>query len=198
LATAACYQGQFAACLEWTARALPSAQQRGDHVTQIQLSMLGGWAQSALGQTGAALETLASAHVALGDLSPHPNALAMIGLLGLAHLRQGDRAAARSLALEGRAHARARWSWTELLLALWAGGEAEWAAPARAACALLRATLAEVPRLAPCAWRCAGEVAWLEGRHGAARRAWRRALREAERLGMLDEAARAQAALGRG
>jgi class 3 adenylate cyclase len=201
LAMVAYYQGEFAACLEWTARSLPSALQRGDRFTQVQLGMLRGRAQLALGQTGAALETLMAAHIALGDLSEHPNALALIGTLGLAHWQQGDRTAARALALEGRARsARALEDppWAELLLALWADGEAEWAAPARAACALLRATLPEVPRLAPCAWRCAGEAAWLEGRPGAARRAWRRAVAEAERLGMPAEAARARAALARG
>ena len=54
-----------------------------------------------------------------------------------------------------------------------------------------------VPVARPRALTCLGWSRWLDGRHGAARRAWARAIREAERLAMPYELARAHYELGR-
>ena len=54
-----------------------------------------------------------------------------------------------------------------------------------------------VPVARPRALTCLGLSRWLDGRHGAARRAWARAIRKAERLAMPYELARAHYELGR-
>jgi hypothetical protein len=66
--------------------------------------------------------------------------------------------------------------------------------PASAGCA---ATPARSPMARPRALVCLGWSHWLQGRHGAARRAWTRAIGEAERLAMPWELAHAHHQLGR-
>ena len=61
----------------------------------------------------------------------------------------------------------------------------------------LRRYARTVPMARPRALTCLGWSHWLDGRHGAARRAWTRAIREAERLAMPYELARAHYELGR-
>ena len=53
------------------------------------------------------------------------------------------------------------------------------------------------PMARPRALACLGWSHWLHGRHGAAHRAWTRAIREAERLAMPWELANAHHQLGR-
>jgi hypothetical protein len=61
----------------------------------------------------------------------------------------------------------------------------------------LRRYARSFPMARPRALVCLGWSHWLQGRHGAANRAWTRAIREAERLAMPWELANAHHELGR-
>jgi hypothetical protein len=80
-----------------------------------------------------------------------------------------------------------------------AGGPdpAELRATAAAALRRLRRYARIFPMARPRALICLGWSSWLDGRAGVARRAWARAVREAERLQMPYELARAHYELGR-
>jgi hypothetical protein len=91
----------------------------------------------------------------------------------------------------------------EVCLALLEGGEppgvdpAELRATAAAGLRRLRRYARSFPMARPRALVCLGWSHWLQGRHGAAHRAWTRAIREAERLAMPWELANAHHELGR-
>ncbi|HTE70557.1 MAG TPA: hypothetical protein VK942_17660 [Actinomycetes bacterium] len=74
---------------------------------------------------------------------------------------------------------------------------AELRATAAAGLRRLRRYARSFPMARPRALVCLGWSHWLQGRQGAARRAWTRAIREAERLAMPWELARAHHQLGR-
>ena len=78
-----------------------------------------------------------------------------------------------------------------------AAGTAELRATAAAGVRRLRRYARTFPMARPRALTCLGWSRWQEGRPGAARRAWARAVREAERLRMPYELARAHHELGR-
>jgi hypothetical protein len=75
-------------------------------------------------------------------------------------------------------------------------GPAELRATAASGLRRLRRYARSYPMARPRALTCLGAQRWLEGRRGAAMRAWARAMREAERLGMPWELARAHQELG--
>jgi tetratricopeptide (TPR) repeat protein len=91
----------------------------------------------------------------------------------------------------------------EVCLALLERGEppgvdpAELRATAAAGLRRLRRYARSFPMARPRALVCLGWSHWLQGRHGAAHRAWTRAIREAERLSMPWELANAHHELGR-
>jgi predicted ATPase/class 3 adenylate cyclase len=91
----------------------------------------------------------------------------------------------------------------EVCLALLERGEppdvdpAELRTTAAAGLRRLRRYARSFPMARPRVLACLGWSHWLQGRHGAARRAWTRAAREAERLAMPWELARAHHELGR-
>jgi hypothetical protein len=91
----------------------------------------------------------------------------------------------------------------EVCLALLERGEptgvdpAELRATAAAGLRRLRRYARSFPMARPRALVCLGWSHWLQGRHGAARRAWTRAIAEAERLAMPWELAHAHHQLGR-
>jgi predicted ATPase/DNA-binding SARP family transcriptional activator len=78
-----------------------------------------------------------------------------------------------------------------------AAGTAELRAAAAAGVRRLRRYARTFPMARPRALTCLGWSRWQDGRQGAARRAWARAVREAERLRMPYELARAHHELGR-
>ena len=155
----------------------------------------------------AALDELAQMHMAdyLSEISIYAaltRARLHRGELSLAW--QAAEAAARILPSSGRASLTSLDGYTavaEVYFALWAAGDIQGAPQqlqeaARRNCQALMRFARFYPIAQPAAWRCQGELDWLEGRPAQAHRAWNKGLVLAEARRMPLEAALTHEAIG--
>jgi hypothetical protein len=222
LALALNLKGKFAQGEKAWQEVYVSSHERGSK--QMQLWSLCGQATAALrrGEAGHASTALALMKKAIGLLAEyayaHADGTSAYGLLAQAYLRRGE----EEMSLEA-AELAMKLIGAELLpstfyrfegyvgpplvyLSLWeaqANGrhnnaeEASYKEPARQACKSLRRYAWVFPFAQPRAWLFQGLYAWLAGKPGKARKAWRRSLAHAEKLAMPYERGLAHYEIGR-
>ena len=207
------YQGKFEACLPLAAWIENSARRRGSVQTQHWGPLQQAAALVRLGRPQAAITAVEPVLPWMDQHGGSAEAILAYGPLALAHLRRGDREAARRAANRVLDIIRAtkpiaHWNQiglgatAEVFLHLWetAATTAEresmaWAA--RQAVDGLRAFARVFPFGQPFALLWQGSEEWLLGRRDTALGTWQRAITEAERLTMPYEEARARIELGR-
>jgi tetratricopeptide (TPR) repeat protein len=207
------YQGKFEACLPLAAWIENSARRRGSVQTQHWGPLQQAAALVRLGRPQAAITALEPVLPWMDQHGGSAEAILAYGPLALAHLRRGDREAARRagnrvLDIIRTTKPIAHWNQiglgatAEVFLHLWetAATTAEresmaWAA--RQTVDGLRAFARVFPFGQPFALLWQGSEEWLSGRRDAALGTWQHAITEAERLTMPYEEARARLELGR-
>jgi class 3 adenylate cyclase/tetratricopeptide (TPR) repeat protein len=204
------YRGDFSA-----ARTFDEVQAEGmaNHNVQHQVWGLIGKAECSLrkGRPAEAEELLGSALTLLTDYPDRAEQLRARGLLAVAHLRRGDRDAARRGADQTAELIRQFFAPTahyllegyagpaEVMLSLSETGDASRGTirAARRACRSLRKFARVFPIGEPRARLLQGRYEWLSGRTGKARRSWEKSLLASTRLGMVFEEALAHREIGR-
>ncbi|MCC6551667.1 MAG: protein kinase [Polyangiaceae bacterium] len=204
--------GRFAESAKIAQEEITSGAARGDLQSQ-------GWARcrlaeslTRLGRPADALAALAASKDWVENIAEDTEALWAEAAEALAHLGAGDPEAARLVADRALARAKKRLpvqfylgaplaEVTDVYLSLWeqAGGTDRarpLAAAARASVGILAGFARMVQFARPAALRARGAEAWLAGGAARAMRTLRRALAEAERLGMPYEQGRAHLEIG--
>ncbi len=195
LASVSCARGEFAEGARLGAEVHARALDRKDAQAQSWGLTGRGMNLLAIGEVDEAARLFETA-AALGEQLNSVDNLLVNGHLGRAYLHRGElrsageaaaRAARSATRLGSSTHADLIWAYAglaEVYLALWERGNREMASPARSACRALRQHARTFPVGNSMALRWGGLAHWLSGSPRRARRAWRKSLAQAQRLGL--------------